>query len=82
MTKEEIELACRDISGGRRCGITATNGLNEGNEPDGWWVGYSPRNGLYASVEGDWSDWVTLARKIIAEDDRRKASAQGKGAEQ
>lgn len=78
MTEEETKQACQNITGGRRCGITAENGLNDGNEPDGWWVGYSPRNGMFASVEGDWADWVTLARNIIAEDERRKASSQGK----
>lgn len=78
MTKEEIERACQDISGGRRCGVTASNGLNSGDDPDGWWVGYSPRNGLYASVEGPWEDWVNLARNIIAEDERHKSTALGK----
>ena len=66
---------CRDIRGGRRCAITAANGLNDGNEPDGWWVGYSPRNGYGASVEGSWDDWVTLAKAILAEQERRTAAA-------
>lgn len=63
------------ISGGTRCGITSENGLNDGTEADGWWVGYSPRNGLYASVEGPWEDWVKLASRILEEDARRKGAA-------
>ncbi len=70
----KIENAsCRNIAGGYRCGITACNGLNDGDEPDGWWVGYSPRNGMNASVEGPWADWVELAHQILAEDARRQA---------
>jgi len=63
---------CDDLVGGKRCGITAVNGLNEGDEPDGWWVGYSPRNGFNASVEGPWSDWVEMAQKILDEERRRR----------
>ena len=62
---------CKNITGGRRCGITSANGLNNGDEPEGWWVGYSPRNGYGAPVEGPWEDWVTLAKNILAEDERR-----------
>lgn len=67
----KTEEHCHDIPGGRRCAITAVNGLNEGNDPNGWWVGYSPRNGADASVEGSWEDWVALANNILAEDASR-----------
>jgi hypothetical protein len=63
---------CQDIIGGKRCGITACNGLNDGNDPRGWWVGFSPKNGMNACVEGSWSDWVQLAQQILAEDARRR----------
>ncbi len=73
----KLETAeCRDIRGGRRCGITAFNGLNDGDEPEGWWVGYSPRNGMHASVEGPWADWVALAKAILEEDERRQPTPE------
>ncbi len=67
-----VNAPITDIVGGDRCGITANNGLNEGDDPNGWWVAYSPRNGSRATAEGCWKDWVTLARKIIAQDESRK----------
>ena len=50
----------RSIDGGRRVALYW-------HWPN-WFVGYSPRNGLHASVEGPWEDWVTLARNILAAD--------------
>jgi hypothetical protein len=52
------------IEGGRRCAIEDASEIIEG-----WWVGYSPRNGRGASVEGPWGDWVALARAIITRDE-------------
>ena len=51
------------IDGGRRCGVY--------RHWDDWWVGYSPRNGIHASVEGPWEDWVLLAQQILVVEGER-----------
>jgi hypothetical protein len=48
--------------GGRRCAIVKSAWL------DDWYVGFSPRNGEGASVEGTWADWVELANNILEAD--------------
>ena len=45
--------------GGCRCAI-----VKAGSD---WWVGYSPRNCSDCS-EGEWADWVELAKKILERD--------------
>lgn len=59
------------IPGGRRCALQSCPFLG----PD-WFVGVSPRNGMFASVEGPWEDWVTLAKGILAEDERRRGGQE------
>ena len=34
---------------------------------DGWWVSHSPRNGN-SNAEGQWCQWVHLARMILADE--------------
>ncbi len=48
------------IKAGKRLAIT-----QEGW--DGWWVSYSPRN-INNYAEGQWCQWVHLARKILADE--------------
>lgn len=73
---EDAEAGEVSIVGGRRCAISSSEWLS------GWFVGYSPRNGENASVEGPWEDWVTLARSILEIEAARsalsKATAQPK----
>jgi hypothetical protein len=38
-----------------------------------WYVSESPRN-CNNNAEGPWEEWVTLARLILAEDEKLKAS--------
>ena len=72
--KDRETATCKPITGGcRRCGIDPCNGLNDGKDPDGWWVAYSPSNGHSATAEGPWEDWVALAKAILEEDTKRKA---------
>lgn len=59
------------LRGGRRVALRSSESL-----PD-WYVGFSPRNGQNAAVEGTWEDWVTLAKAILAEDEARKAQREG-----
>lgn len=56
-----------DFQGGKRVAMESLDGGE-------WYLGYSPRNGHHASVEGPWEDWVALAKKIIEEDEKRKAT--------
>lgn len=46
------------IPGGRRCAV-------EIQASSGWWVGFSPRNGRHASVEGPPEDWEAMAKRIL-----------------
>lgn len=46
------------IKGGRRCAVY--------RHWDDWWVGFSPRNGQGASVEGSFGDWCQMAAGLIA----------------
>ena len=64
--REAAERAERAVwlDGGRRCAVRQSEAI------DGWWVGESPRNGEGACVEGPWEDWVTLARNILAYDEK------------
>lgn len=39
-----------------------------------WYISHSPRNGNQ-NAEGPWSEWVQLAKLILAEDERRKSHA-------
>ena len=48
-----------NVGGGYRCTIEQSEWLPS------YWVGYSPRNGQGACVEGPWCDWVALARNIL-----------------
>jgi hypothetical protein len=57
----EMEERAVTLTGGRRCAIQQTAVLN------GWWASYSPRNDS-PNAEGHWSDWVCLAREILAYD--------------
>lgn len=50
------------IQAGRRLAVKESEWL------DDWWVGTSPRNGDHAAVEGNWSEWVSLAHAILAAD--------------
>jgi hypothetical protein len=59
------------IQGGRRCAVRV---FELGDDPT-WWVGTSPRNGDHASVEGNWEDWVRMARGIL----KAHAEAVAKG---
>ena len=47
--------------------ITAGRRLAIRNSGDGWWVGYSPRNDNEYD-EGDWGEWVDLAKQILEQD--------------
>lgn len=38
---------------------------------EGWWTSYSPRNGNN-NAEGQWCQWVHLARLILADERTRK----------
>ncbi len=49
------------IRGAKRCGIQRSAWL------DGWFIPWSPRNDN-ANAEGAWSDWVDLAKAILAAD--------------
>jgi hypothetical protein len=53
------------IDGGRRVAMGVCPWMGDEGT---WWVGTSPRNGYGASVEGDWEDWVALARGILEAD--------------
>ena len=55
------------LKGGKRLAVQESDYLN------GWYVGHSPRNDSYCA-EGEWADWVTLAHKIIEEDEKRRAA--------
>ena len=47
-------------SGGKRLALDHSSGLG-----GDWFVGWSPRNGYNASVEGPWDHWVALALGIL-----------------
>lgn len=64
----ETEPADFVLSGGGRLAVRCDGPWR----PDSWFVGWSPRN-LSDCVEGAWSDWVTLAKKIL--DHEAKMSA-------
>jgi len=80
-----IEAVPEGISGGRRCGVHCSTDADASKPAEagaeelfeaGWWVGYSPRNGLNASVEGSWLDWVFLARRILRVQAAREVRAR------
>jgi hypothetical protein len=79
-TPDTIHGTPTTISAGRRLALSAENGLNitpgEKFEPEGWWVSYSPRNDNN-NAEGPWSEWVALAKAVLAEDERRKQKNTG-----
>ena len=50
------------IRGAKRCALKKSDCF------DDWYVGTSPRNGDYATVEGSWADWVELAQNILKAD--------------
>lgn len=52
--EEDVQV----IPGGRRCAV-------EIQASSGWWVGFSPRNGRHASVEGPPEDWEAMAKRIL-----------------
>lgn len=58
-------------TGGRRCGVERSVWL------DDWYVSHSPRNDN-SNAEGPWSDWVALAREIIALEDARNTTQEQK----
>jgi hypothetical protein len=58
------------VQGARRCGIQRSAWL------PGWFVGWSPRNDN-ENAEGPWSDWVALARAILATDAEAQTKLQG-----
>lgn len=55
------------INAARRLGMRKSDWL--GN----WYVSWSPRN-CNNNAEGPWEDWVELARRILAEDEKLKAT--------
>ena len=55
------------IEAAKRCGIQSSDWLT------GWFVPWSPRNDNQ-NAEGPWSDWVALARAILAADAKALAA--------
>ena len=49
------------ISAGKRLAIEESEWLSD------WWCSYSPRNGN-GNAEGQWCQWVHLARLILADE--------------
>jgi hypothetical protein len=62
----EVSIIETNIRSGRRLAIKNSDWL-----PD-WYISWSPRN-CNQNAEGPWSEWVELAKAILAEDERRRA---------
>lgn len=58
----------RYIDAGRRLAVRKSDYLA------GWWVSHSPRNGNQ-NAEGEWAEWVALARAILAADEEYRRIA-------
>jgi hypothetical protein len=57
-----------DIHAAKRLGVE-DGAIGDGRH--GWWVSHSPRNGN-SCAEGQWCQWVHLARLILAHDRTRE----------
>ncbi len=55
------------LTAGRRLGMFHSADMGD------WYVSWSPRNAS-SCAEGGWADWVDLAKQILAEDEKRKAT--------
>lgn len=55
---------------GRRLAVQRSAWLND------WYISYSPRNDNQ-NAEGDWAEWVALAREILAADASRHLASGG-----
>jgi hypothetical protein len=66
--EREHESYSRALSSGRRLGVRPSEWL------DDWWISWSPRNSNQ-NAEGEWSEWVELARMIIERNEEMKQEA-------